>query len=79
VRAELFRADGKTGITKLIVAFRDFAKVPKTHLMGSNNSLTLFPTQHFGSAAASSGSLNLHKFLCENNEVLINYRRNDYL
>ena len=27
--AELFHADGRTDMTKLIVAFRNFAKVPK--------------------------------------------------
>ena len=27
--AELFRADGRTELAKLIVAFRNFAKVPK--------------------------------------------------
>ena len=29
VGAELFRADGQTDMTKLIVAFRNFANVPK--------------------------------------------------
>jgi len=28
--AELFRADGRTDMTKLIVAFRNVAKAPKT-------------------------------------------------
>ena len=28
--AELFRADGWTDMTKLIVAFRNFARAPKT-------------------------------------------------
>jgi hypothetical protein len=30
VEAEIFHADGWTGVTKLIVTFRDFAKAPKT-------------------------------------------------
>ena len=30
VGAELFHVDGRTDITKLIVAFRKFANVPKT-------------------------------------------------
>ena len=30
VGAELFRSDGQTGMTKLIVAFRNFANAPKT-------------------------------------------------
>jgi len=29
VRAELFHADRRTDMTKLIVAFRNFAKAPK--------------------------------------------------
>ena len=29
VGAELFHADGRTDMTKLIVAFRSFAKAPK--------------------------------------------------
>jgi hypothetical protein len=29
VRAELFHADGRTDITKLVVAFRNFADAPK--------------------------------------------------
>ena len=29
VAAELFHADGRTDMTKLIVAYRNFAKVPK--------------------------------------------------
>ena len=29
VGAELFHADGRTGMTKLIAAFRNFAKAPK--------------------------------------------------
>jgi hypothetical protein len=29
VRAELFHADGQTDMTKLVVAIRNFAKVPK--------------------------------------------------
>jgi len=29
VRAELFHTDGQTGLTKLIVAFRNFAVSPK--------------------------------------------------
>jgi len=29
VGAEFFRADGRTGTAKLIVAFRNFAKAPK--------------------------------------------------
>jgi hypothetical protein len=32
VGAELFRADRRTDMTKLIVAFRNFAKVPKNAL-----------------------------------------------
>jgi len=30
VEAELFRADGRKYVTKLIVAFRNFANEPKT-------------------------------------------------
>jgi hypothetical protein len=29
VGAELFRVDGRTGVTKVIVAFRNFANTPK--------------------------------------------------
>jgi hypothetical protein len=29
IGAELFHADGRTDMTKLIVAFRNFAKAPK--------------------------------------------------
>ena len=29
VKAELFQGDGQTDMTKLVVAFRNFAKVPK--------------------------------------------------
>jgi hypothetical protein len=29
VKARLFRADGRTDMTKLIAAFRNFAKAPK--------------------------------------------------
>jgi hypothetical protein len=29
VGAEVFHADGQTDMTKLVVAFRDFAKAPK--------------------------------------------------
>ena len=32
VTAELFHADGETGMTKRIVAFRNFANVPKSDL-----------------------------------------------
>ena len=31
VRAELFHADGRTDMTKLIVAFRNFANTPKNY------------------------------------------------
>ena len=30
VVAELFHADGQTDITKVVVVFRDFSKVPET-------------------------------------------------
>jgi hypothetical protein len=30
VGAELFHADGRTDVTKLIVAFQNFAKTPET-------------------------------------------------
>jgi hypothetical protein len=33
VGAELFHADRRTGMTKLIVAFRNFAKVPKNNFL----------------------------------------------
>jgi hypothetical protein len=33
VRAELFHADGWTDMTKLRVAFRNFAKAPKSNVM----------------------------------------------
>jgi hypothetical protein len=36
MRAELFHADGRTEMTKLIVAFRDFANTP-TNTRGSQN------------------------------------------
>ena len=36
---ELFRADGRTDMTKLIVAFRDFANVPKTPCIPSRGKI----------------------------------------
>jgi len=35
VGAELFRADGRTDMTKLIVAFRSFANAPKNQIKRS--------------------------------------------
>ena len=40
--AEFFHADGRTGMTKPIVAFRNFAKVPKnTHVHFDKNGINL--------------------------------------
>jgi hypothetical protein len=36
VLAEFFHADRRTDMTKLIVAFRDFAKAPKYGVRGNN-------------------------------------------
>jgi hypothetical protein len=36
VGAELFQADGRTDMTNLIVAFRNFAKAPKNPQKGIN-------------------------------------------
>ena len=36
VGAELFHADGKTDKTKLTVAFRNFANMPKNHKKDKN-------------------------------------------
>jgi len=41
VGAELFLADGQTGMTKLIAAFRNFVNAPK-NLIVCNQLLTLF-------------------------------------
>jgi hypothetical protein len=37
VKAELFRADGQTQVTKLIVAFHNFAKAPNEQNLISHN------------------------------------------
>jgi len=34
VGAELFNADGRTDVTKLIIAFRNFAMAPKNYTTG---------------------------------------------
>jgi len=39
VGAELFHADGQTDMTKLTIAFRNFAKTPKFFLFCPENSL----------------------------------------
>jgi hypothetical protein len=36
LRVELFRAEGRTDVAKLIVAFRNLAKAPKTVLFKTN-------------------------------------------
>jgi hypothetical protein len=36
VEAELFHADGRRDMTKLTVAFRNFANAPKTHIEEEN-------------------------------------------
>ena len=43
VGAELFHADGRTDMTKLIVAFRNFANAPKTRLWNIRTFLWLPP------------------------------------
>ena len=45
VGAEMFHADGRKYITKLIVAFRDFAKPPKK---GTSVPYTAPNTPHYG-------------------------------
>jgi len=37
VGAELFHADGRTDMTKLIVVFRNFANAPKNQLQDTSN------------------------------------------
>jgi len=36
VGAELFHVDGRTDLTKLIVAFRNFSKAPKNHCLSKD-------------------------------------------
>jgi hypothetical protein len=57
VGAELFREDGQTDTTKLIVAFRNFANAPKTdaHSPKTIHGCVLVPTRlHFASAHCAS-------------------------
>jgi hypothetical protein len=47
--AELFLADGRTGMTKLILAFRNFANAPKNSFIYLLLTLFLYPSslRHF--------------------------------
>jgi hypothetical protein len=42
VGAELFDADGRTDMTKLIVAFRNFAKAPKKMILTQHRKVPMY-------------------------------------
>ena len=53
VVAELFRADGRRGITNLIVAFRNFAKAPEKKLDLPRPDFRIQDTHHTKSRTVS--------------------------